>query len=346
MDAFVQLPATRRRLLCEEAQTRLGLPPGSIEKDFWVCWTLRELFALPEWGTHLTFKGGTSLSKAWGLIARFSEDLDLVIGRDFLGFSGEHDPGAAPSKKQRRARLEALKTACQERIHTQLLPALRQRFAQALPGALRWELAVASVEEDPDRQTLLFLYPTALAGDAAYIRPVVKLEMGARSDTEPAQRTPLHPYLADAFPAVLGPSTVWAHVLAPERTFWEKAMLLHEENCRPPDKPRKARLARHYYDLWCLIVQGVARRAVASPGLFARVATHREIFFNWSWMDYATLRPGTLRLVPPAALLAAWRQDYQSMRQEMFFGPVPDFTEILRVVGEFERQFNDRGLAG
>ncbi len=118
-------------------------------------------------------------------------------------------------------------------------------------------------------------------------------------------------------------------------------MLLHEEACRPFGKARKARLARHYYDLWCLITKGIAAKAVASPRLFERVAAHREIFFNWSWMDYSTLRPGHLRIVPPADQVHAWRQDYESMRREMFFGEVPGFDEIMDVVGTFERQFNE-----
>ena len=127
---------------------------------------------------------------------------------------------------------------------------------------------------------------------------------------------------------------------AARRTFWEKAMLVHEENFRPADKPRKVRLARHYYDLWCLINKGVAAQAMADSGLFQRVAAHREIFFRWSWVDYSTLRHGSLRLIPSDDQLAAWRQDYQIMRGEMFFGDVPKFDAILRVVGDFEKRFN------
>ena len=148
-------------------------------------------------------------------------------------------------------------------------------------------------------------------------------------------------YLVEAFPDILHPGTFAVQTVSAERTFWEKAMLLHEETYRPPDKPRKARLVRHYYDLWRLITQGVADHALADGTLFDRVAAHREIFFRWSWMDYTTLRHGTLRLVPLPEQLPVWRQDYQAMRTEMFFGEVPSFEEILCVVGEFERRFND-----
>ena len=122
-------------------------------------------------------------------------------------------------------------------------------------------------------------------------------------------------------------------------------MLLHEETYRPADKPRKRSLARHYYDLWCLIQKGVAAQAVADTGLFDRVAAHRRQFFAWTWMDYDTLRPGALRVQPLPGQLSAWRADYKEMRKEMFYGEVPDFDEILKVVGAFEQSFNQPAKA-
>jgi hypothetical protein len=178
MDAFLALPAERRVLLCEEGQQRLGLAPASIEKDFWVCWTLRELFSLAEWGGHLTFKGGTSLSKCWGLISRFSEDIDVVIDGGHLGFGG----GTLSSNRRKKLLKE-----CSRCIQEELGPALAQRLRQALPVGLAWELRLADETEDPDRQTLLFLYPSVFTGNIAYIRPVVKIELGARSETEPVE---------------------------------------------------------------------------------------------------------------------------------------------------------------
>ncbi len=340
MEPYLQLSPERRSEFCAQAQLRLGLPAASIEKDFWVCWILRELFTLPEWGANLTFKGGTSLSKGWKLIERFSEDIDIVVGRDFLGFSGDKSPDAAPSKKQRRARLDALKRECQTRIHAGLLPVLLTRLCNALPAKDSWDLVPATPDEDPDGQTLLFHYPVSLAAPATYLRPVVKIEMGARSDTEPSASPLIRPYLAEAFPDTFELSEFAVHALLPERTFWEKAMLLHEETYRPAGKTRKVRLARHYYDLWCLIQKGVADRARQDLGLFTRIATHREIYFNWSWMDYATLHKGTLRIVPLDDQMAVWRRDYAAMREEMFFGEVPSFDVIMRAVKDFERSFN------
>jgi predicted nucleotidyltransferase component of viral defense system len=338
MDTFLRLPIEERRLAYQQVDAQMRLQAVSVEKDFWVCWTLRELFNLPGAGGHLTFKGGTSLSKAWKLIKRFSEDIDLVVDKDALGFGGDGSPEKAPSKKKRRERLEALMESCRQWVQGQLQTALDQRIRSAL-GETGWKLEVDPDMEDG--QCLLFHYPSAFPpGAAGYVRPVVKIELGARSDDWPHEAKTIQPYVAELFPKLMPQGEFGLRVIAAERTFWEKACLLHEEMFRPADKPRKLRMARHYYDLWCLLRAGVGDRAFADKAFFQRVAEHREIFFRQSWVDYRTHRPGTFWLVPPENHLAGWRNDYQQMQGPMFFGDVPTFDEILQVVGEFEQRFN------
>ncbi|HEY3490536.1 MAG TPA: nucleotidyl transferase AbiEii/AbiGii toxin family protein [Candidatus Deferrimicrobiaceae bacterium] len=328
MNSFIRLSAERRRLLCEEGFQRLGLVPASIEKDFWVCWTLRELFGLPEWGPHLTFKGGTSLSKGWQLISRFSEDIDVVIDREFLGFGGE-------LSRNKRKQLIA---ECSRRIRATLLPDLERRCREVLSTDLKWELVPDA--EDPDDQTLLFRYPSVFEGSIAYIRPVVKIEMGARSEPEPVESPSIQPYLAKAFPDVMPDSLCSIQTVVARRTFWEKAMLLHEANFLPPDKKLPPRLSRHYYDLWCLIGHGIAREAMGDLDLFDRAARHREIFFKRTGVDYGTLRKGTLQVSPREERLGGWRKDYEAMRSEMFFEEPPSFAEVLMAIRGFEDDFN------
>lgn len=335
MNTYLTMPSERRRLMCDEAEARLGLRAASIEKDFWVCWTLRELFSEPTLGGHLTFKGGTSLSKAWHLISRFSEDIDIVIDRSLLGFSGEFDPGAATSGKQRERRLAELRVACQRVVSETVRPALHAGLVHHLPEGMTWQLTT----DESDGQTLLFHYPSAFESPA-YVRPVVKIEMGARSDIEPNASGVIRPHLADVYPTILPDSAFAVRTLAPERTFWEKAMLLHEELHRDPDSRPKAGLARHFYDLWCLIRGGVGERAISNRALFERVAAHRAIFFRKRVEAQSSLRPGLLRLIPPPAQMRLWAQDYRNMRGEMFFGEIPSFDEILSVVGDFEERFN------
>lgn len=338
MREFIELPVERCRLVCTEAGARLNLFEIAVEKDFWVCWTLRKLFELPEWGEHLSFKGGTSLSKCWNLIERFSEDIDIVIDRGVLGFGGGNAPETAPSKKQTIKRLKALKEACQQTIRDKIQPALIEAISSELPGDLEW--ALEPDPHDPDGQTLLLIYPTAFPEQAAYLRRAVKIEMGARSDTDPAESIDIRPYVSDAFPDLLSEPGARVRSVLPRRTFWEKAMLLHEETFRPEAKRRGEAMARHYYDLYRLILAGIGDESAQDLDLFERVAAHRQVFFRHTWVDYSTLNPGQLRLLPAEADRPDWQADYEGMRHEMFYGDVPTFDEILAVVGEFQARLN------
>ncbi len=337
MDAYLGLTGPRRKLICEQASAKLGIIPASIEKDFWVCWTLRELFALPSTGASLTFKGGTSLSKGWKLIQRFSEDLDVVIARSHLGFGGEASPERASSGKERDRRLAALQRCCQEFVENELLQSLSDHIAGRRPEPKGWSLGLDP--DDSDRQTLLLKYPSEFQHDG-YVRPVVKIEFGARSDTEPLERPEILAYVAEVFPSELPGTGFPVPTVAPIRTFWEKAMLLHEERLRSSGSGPKARLSRHYYDLGCLIAKGVGARAAADIPLFEAVAAHRSVFFRKSQEARESLRRGTLRLLPRDEHLDAWRSDYEAMREAMFFEPPPSFDELLSQIAGFEREFN------
>lgn len=339
MDRFLQLSPANRGRAFEEAGARRGLASASVEKDFWVCLVLRELFSHPEHGRHLTFKGGTSLSKAWGLIDRFSEDIDLTIERESLGFGGAQGPEAATSRTEQQRRLQRLKKACSNVIAEQIAPALKARLNELLPVADPWSLT--SDEDDPDGQTLLFAYPR-LSNRAApsYVRPVIKLEFGARSDPWPVEHRRVKAFVADEFPALFDSPECTVRALLPERTFWEKVMLLHEETFRPQGKIRHPRLARHYYDVWRLIQSGVAARAAADTALFAQVAAHRQLFFRYGWMNYDTLKRGTMQVVPQPEQIDEWRRDYAAMHGEMFLATPPAFDEILATITVFQSEFN------
>lgn len=297
MREFLEMPEERRRLVCTQTGTQLNMADVTVEKDFWVCWILDKLFRLSTWGEHLTFKGGTSLSKGWRLIERFSEDIDIVMNRGALGFDGENAPEAATSRKQTRNRLEALRLACQHCIEKNIKPVLHESISADIPSTQTWELV--NDPDDPNKQTLLFFYPTAFPAQAEYLRRAVKIEMGARSDTEPSEVIKIHPYISEAFSALFLVSNIEVRAVAPKRTFWEKAMLLHEETFRPIEGKRRSQyLARHYYDLYQLIQAGVAEEAAADLDLFSSIAEHRKIFFRYSWLDYNTLAAGKLQLVP------------------------------------------------
>lgn len=307
-----------------------------IEKDFWVCWSLRRIFEVLQFRPHLIFKGGTSLAKVYRAIERFSEDVDLSLSRRDLGFADSHDPEQADiSRKEARRRLDALVAECKKVVREKLVPELRKDFAAVLRKA-GW-----SVELDTaDPQTVIFTYPsTDVSSGLAYVRPAIRLEMGARSDDWPAADAEITPYAAEAFPNLFTIRSCKVRTLAAERTFWEKATLLHAECHRPPDKPSRERLSRHYYDLYRLSRQPIADRALEQGELLERVIAHKSFFFASAWAHYETARPGTFRLLPAADQLDALRRDYQDMRA-MIFGKAPDWDDIVRELQQLEKRIN------
>ncbi len=338
MDTFVQSSPDNRRAGFVQTAAARRLNPVIVEKDFWVCWTLKELFRLPQMGEHLIFKGGTSLSKVFKVIERFSEDIDVSIDRGFLGFGGAKEPEAGGSNKERHRRIEALKVACQQRIASELHPALDAAIKSKVLPNEQWSLRMD--EEDPDRQTLLFEYPSSFAPDAGgYIRRLVKIELGARADHWPFEAKTVTPFVAEQFPQEFREGTCTVKVLAVERTFWEKATILHAEFHRPADKPMPERFSRHFCDFYELIRREVASLAVTKPELLVRVAEHKSLFFKSSWAKYGEAAKGTLRIAPPEHRLKALRDDYAKM-QQMFFGDPPEFQEIIRLLSRWESEFN------
>jgi hypothetical protein len=339
MDRFVRLSYDERRRYFVQTAERMGLGPQIIEKDFWVCWTLRKLFALPDIGSMLIFKGGTSLSKAYRLIERFSEDVDVSMDRTGLGFGDEDsNPESIISGKERRRRIDRLKEVCRHKIDNELRPTMIKTIETALGDAQGWSLTVD--EDDPDRQTLLYAYPSSLPeSTGAYIRPAVKIEMGARSDHWPSDQIHIASYVAEQFPAAFEMTNFVVKVLAAERTFWEKATLLHAEYHRPADKEIPLRLSRHYYDTSRLLLSGIGEKSVGRPGLLQRVVEHKKIFFPSAWAHYDEAIPGNLRLAPHPGRVRQLEEDYDKMR-EMFFSEQPVFAEVLQVLEEWETHFN------
>jgi len=338
MDDFVKQPSSERRVFFEQTAARMRLSPQIIEKDFWVCWTLKELFRLPEIGNTLIFKGGTSLSKVYRLIERFSEDIDVSLDRASLGFGGDADPEAGGSAKEQGRRLDKLRQACQEKIAKHLKPSFEKVIATKFNDATGGSVALD--EADPDKQTLLYAYPSSWSdGPESYVRAAVKIEMGARSDHWPSEQADVSSYVAQQFPAAFKSPSFLVKALAAERTFWEKATLLHAENHRPADKTMPLRLSRHYYDLAQLIKSGVGQKAASDIELLQRVVEHKKVFFRSGWAHYETAQPGSLRLSPSTDRLKALDADYDKM-QEMFFGDRPTFGEILENIREWEHRFN------
>ena len=270
-----------------------------IEKDYWVVWTLDRLFSLPDLKSHLTFKGGTSLSKIYGIIERFSEDIDVSIEREFLGFGDTKDPEKLPSRKKQRALLDDLSLACSKYIQGKLISDLTASITDQLGKQTGWR--VLNDPDDVSGQTLLFEYPS-LCSQGEYIRPFVKIEMGARSEHSPVSQHKIRSYGQRSSEGKNPRPEITVRVLNSERTFWEKATILHQYAHWPEDKPLPARLSRHLYDFFCLLKSATKDTALQKIELLERVAKHKSIYFASGWANYDTARKGTLRLSLPERL--------------------------------------------
>lgn len=344
MDRMAQSPARERAELFREAAALRPLMSSFImEKDFWVCWALKRIFASIDIPFRFIFKGGTSLSKAFNALERFSEDVDLSFDRRELGFESGRDPENAASGKKQQTLLDQLQAECTTVIRDRLVPALLTDFRTVL-GPTKQGPSGWSMEIDPqDRQTVSFCYPVALAsggiGVPDYIRSAVRLELGARSDSWPAHMRTITPYAAALFPRMFQVPSCQVNTLEAVRTFWEKATLLHAEYHRTAPANAKERLSRHYYDLYQLSGTDIAAEALKNMDLLERVIAHKTVFFRSAWAHYRTARPGGFHLLPPEERMPALRQDYERMKV-MIFGAPPTWDEITQGLGELEHRIN------
>lgn len=348
MDEFARRPADDRRAFFAEAAARRDLTPLIIEKDFWVCWTLRRLMSVPELAKVLTFKGGTSLSKAFGIIKRFSEDIDLTINRAAPLLGEVASPMANDiSGKERERRGKALGAAAQEWVGTILLPTLAQAIEDTLGTREGW-----SIEADPDdkdRQTVLFNYPAfsgynldygnTYGGRPGYVQPRIKLEFGARGDPEPFEQRDILPYVAEDFPGEVPDAVTAVPTLTLERTYWEKATILHALHHSGKLRPG---LSRHFYDVFMLDASGITERALTERVLLEQVVRNKSLLFADAKASYGTAQLGTLRLSVTDAMRDELAADYAAMA-EMFMEEPPSFDELVSRLSDIEGRINAAG---
>ncbi len=281
MNKFIKLTNKDKRAYFEVAAAEMNIMPQLVEKDFWVCWILKILFSLPESGGHLTFKGGTSLSKCYEVIRRFSEDVDVSIERTFLSSEAAIEPGRDESNKENRRRLERLQLACKEKISKALVPELEKLVGGALTDKESWGLELDPM--DASGQTVLFTFPRSLTSSVeSYVKSAVKIEFGSRADHWPAENMTVTPYIANASGNVSIESAP-VRVLAAERTFWEKATILHMIHNYPGGKNVPPRMSRHYYDLFAMVETPIYKKALEKIALLKDVSDHKIMFFKANW---------------------------------------------------------------
>ena len=266
---FLVLPETQRKRAMQEAAVRRSVSPVIIEKDFWVCYILSLLFRC-EFSDALVFKGGTSLSKVFGAINRFSEDIDLSLSPEFLNLP---DPGT--SRNQANKWMTRAEAACIKMVRDRIMPELSQQVAQALSTAKDIGRDLERIEFQIDSQTnspvLLFHYPTTQPSGFEYLKRSVKLEFGSLTEQRPTGRHRVATWLAGEFPQLFDDWNCEVVALEIERTFWEKATILHAESHRPEDKPTPDRFSRHYADTVALALHPDGERAIHLDEMRLRV---------------------------------------------------------------------------
>ena len=332
----VRMPSVKLNELFALTAEQMSMPPGIVEKDFWVVWTLDYLFARSPWKKQLAFKGGTSLSKAYGLIRRFSEDIDLILDWRLLGY-GLREPWEKRSNTQQ----DLFNEAANARSATFLKDVFVPRVKADLEKESGLVLDIGMDAVDPN--TVVFRYPCSF-GDASILREI-RIESGALAAWTPATTCDIVSYAAEQYPQLFKSPAAHVYTVAPERTFWEKVTILHREAMRTPERGLPpGRYSRHYYDLWCLCQSDIKARALADIPLLDAVVAFKRKFYRCSWAHYELATAAEISLMPPEHALAALEADYRHM-QNMIFGPRPPFSEILDTVRVLEAEVHQvRGI--
>lgn len=270
--------AVERRDLLRLIAGKTSLPDYMIEKDFWITIILEALFG-SEIGEHLAFKGGTSLSKSWQLLNRFSEDVDIVISKKIFGYSDEEQYGRSERERMR----DKANKYCRETI----VPLLRKRMLELGIPATAFKLYAGEYTSSDQDPTVLWLdYQPVVEITSAYTLPQIKIEIGVRAMMEPLENRKVMSLLS----AFLEPDEFgYVPSVLPQRTFWEKTFLLHELFQKPLEKINTLRMSRHWYDLDRLDTGGFAENAMADEKLFHAIRNHRKTFTKVAGVDYDAL---------------------------------------------------------
>lgn len=324
MDNIIKLSPEQRSELFHETAARKGITNAIAEKDFWVTWVLSKIFSNPQLSALMIFKGGTSLSKAFHLIERFSEDIDLIL--DWRTVTNT-DPREKKTKTAQNKLNKEINTKAATYIKNELLPVITSALAPYC----------SCIPDEKDGLIINVRYPSSF--DDPYLRPEILLEIGPLASWLPYGEYAVQSFTSEEFPALFTNPVCNVKAIVAERTFWEKATILHQEANRPLDKAMLPRYSRHYYDLAMMAQSNVKEAALRDLDLLETVVVFKQQFYPSAWANYESAKAGSLKLVPPKERISELSKDYDAMRS-MIFGSYPTLHEIIAILQALEADIN------
>lgn len=325
----------RLAMLDKTTDAHSGMIRHAVEKDWWVTVTLQALFRC-SCKDFLLFKGGTSLSKAWNLIDRFSEDIDIAVSHTFFGIDKTNK--SQKEKLRKTARSYILETLSKELDEQMSAMGIEGYNIENVTTVISNGVSKA-IDSDKDPTVILVHYPSILDEDLNYIPPRVKIEISCLSMDVPTEMCHIKSYIADSFPDEDYDSNGIYRTVVPSRTFLEKIFLLAEEFQK--DRPRYVRMSRHLYDLEKLMDTDFGRSALSDSGLYEAIIRHRSAYYALKYVDYAKLGRKEISFLPPEHLLSEWRDDYENMKTSFIYGESLDFDTLMNRMRELQRRLND-----
>lgn len=330
LQEWLQLTVQNKQNIFQEIARKINLPPAAVEKDWWVVRTLELVFS-SSIAPHTVFKGGTSLSKAWGLIDRFSEDIDLALDRKFLGFhKTDHEMTGSQVSKLRKHSFTF--------ITEKYFPEIKEKFSEA---GLAVTVQLGEIKDaDQDPLVIEIYYPT-VTESVPYLLPRVLIEVGSRSLIEPYDERSFTSMVGEHFKErEFADENIIIPSVNPQRTFLEKIFLLHEEFQLPTDKIKVERKSRHLYDLEKMMDTEYAAAALKNKELYATIVQHRRKLSFLRGIDYDNHTPDKLNPIPPAAVIGSWERDYKLMQESMLFNPSLSFAELIERIKTLKDRVN------
>lgn len=311
---------------------KMGVPETIAEKDFWVCFLLDHLFNDSSFNNTFVFKGGTSLSKAFHVIERFSEDIDLILDWTKLDYSAD-EPWEERSNNQQDKFNKRMNGAAAKFYEEKIVPALNAEIESKLGLKDCFKI------DENDPMIVIFNYPVLFPDSKEYLRPYVQLEIGPIAEWLPSTQVEITPFAAEYYPHLFSKKSTLVRTIDVERTFWEKITILHKIKNWPDGKPVQKRYARHLYDVFQMAHSDVKDKAFAKKELLERDVLFKKKFYYAKTMPYDTLTLHDVQLVPEGRILEELRLDYDAMKN-MIYGTKPAFDEIIECLKNLEKEIH------